>query len=191
MIFDSDFILYLKEENKEQPYFALKVDNTEVLVADETRVEVEEDNEEENEITENTTTNTTTSQNNNRNNNTAVRQNNTSNSNNTSSNSNRNNNREQQTSTETRTETGTEVNTTANSDDIVTFEGTIKNIMNEECVSIVPDKEDPKITSKSVLIRYQENKGYEVGKKVKVTFKGEVTKSYPQNVNLVSIEILN
>ena len=35
MIFDSDFILYLKEENKEQPYFALKVDNTEVLVADE------------------------------------------------------------------------------------------------------------------------------------------------------------
>ena len=32
MIFDSDFILYLKEENKEQPYFALKVDNTDVLV---------------------------------------------------------------------------------------------------------------------------------------------------------------
>ena len=32
MIFDSDFILYLKEENKEQPYFALKVDNTGVLV---------------------------------------------------------------------------------------------------------------------------------------------------------------
>ena len=185
MIFDSDFILYLKEENKEQPYFALKVDNTEVLVADETIVEEND----ENEITENTTTaNTTTSQNNNiNNNNTAVRQNNTSNTNNTSSNSNSNNNREQQTSTEIRTE----VNTTANSDDIVTFEGTIKNIMNEECVSIVPDKEDPKITSKSVLIRYQENKGYEVGKKVKVTFKGEVTKSYPQNIDLVNIEILN
>ena len=32
MIFDSDFILYLKEENKEQPYFALKVDNTDVLL---------------------------------------------------------------------------------------------------------------------------------------------------------------
>ena len=32
MIFDSDFILYLKEENKEQPYFSLKVDNTDVLV---------------------------------------------------------------------------------------------------------------------------------------------------------------
>lgn len=30
--FDSDFILYLKEENKEKPYLALKVDNTEVLV---------------------------------------------------------------------------------------------------------------------------------------------------------------
>ena len=34
MIFDSDFILYLKEENKEQPYFALKVDNTDVLLAE-------------------------------------------------------------------------------------------------------------------------------------------------------------
>ena len=34
MIFDSDFILYLKEENKEKPYFALKVDNTDVLVSD-------------------------------------------------------------------------------------------------------------------------------------------------------------
>ena len=32
MIFDSDFILYLKEENKDQPYLALKVDNTDVLV---------------------------------------------------------------------------------------------------------------------------------------------------------------
>ena len=35
MIFDSDFILYLKEEDKEKPYFALKVDNTDVLVAEE------------------------------------------------------------------------------------------------------------------------------------------------------------
>lgn len=35
MIFDSDFILYLKEESKEQPYFALKVDNTDVLVEEE------------------------------------------------------------------------------------------------------------------------------------------------------------
>ena len=34
MIFDSDFILYLKEENKEQPYFALKVDNTDILLAE-------------------------------------------------------------------------------------------------------------------------------------------------------------
>ena len=63
--------------------------------------------------------------------------------------------------------------------------------MNNECVSITPDQENPKIASMSILIRYQEDKGYEVGKKVKVTFKGEVTKSYPQNVNLVSIEILN
>lgn len=29
------FILYLKEEDKEKPYFALKVDNTDVLVAGE------------------------------------------------------------------------------------------------------------------------------------------------------------
>ena len=35
MIFDSDFILYLKEENKEQPYFALKVDNTDILLEEE------------------------------------------------------------------------------------------------------------------------------------------------------------
>lgn len=32
MIFDSDFILYLKEESKEQSYFALKVDNTDILL---------------------------------------------------------------------------------------------------------------------------------------------------------------
>ena len=32
MILDSDFTLYLKEENKPQPYFALKVDNTDILV---------------------------------------------------------------------------------------------------------------------------------------------------------------
>ncbi len=35
MIFDSDFILYLKEESKEQPYFALKVDNTDILLEEE------------------------------------------------------------------------------------------------------------------------------------------------------------
>jgi hypothetical protein len=34
-VFNDDFILYLKEENKEQPYFALKVDNTDVLVTGE------------------------------------------------------------------------------------------------------------------------------------------------------------
>ena len=34
MIFDSDFILYLKESNKEQPYFALKVDNIDVLISE-------------------------------------------------------------------------------------------------------------------------------------------------------------
>ena len=35
LIFDSDFILYLKENDKEKPYFALKVDNTDVLVTSE------------------------------------------------------------------------------------------------------------------------------------------------------------
>ena len=30
-IFNNDFIIYLKEENKEQPYFALKVDNIDIL----------------------------------------------------------------------------------------------------------------------------------------------------------------
>lgn len=32
MIFDSDFILYLKEKDKEKPYFSLKVDDADVLV---------------------------------------------------------------------------------------------------------------------------------------------------------------
>lgn len=32
-IFDDDFMLYLKEDDKEKPYFALKVDNSDVLVA--------------------------------------------------------------------------------------------------------------------------------------------------------------
>ena len=32
-IFDDDFILYLKESDKEKPYFALKVDNSDVLVS--------------------------------------------------------------------------------------------------------------------------------------------------------------
>ncbi len=36
MIFDSDFVLFLKEENKEQPYFALKVDNIDALLQAET-----------------------------------------------------------------------------------------------------------------------------------------------------------
>ena len=29
--FDSDFVIFLKEESKNKPYFALKVDNTDVL----------------------------------------------------------------------------------------------------------------------------------------------------------------
>ncbi len=33
--FDSDFLLYLKEASKSKPYFALKVDNTDVLVSSE------------------------------------------------------------------------------------------------------------------------------------------------------------
>lgn len=31
-IFNDTFLLYLKEENKEKPYFALRVDNTDILV---------------------------------------------------------------------------------------------------------------------------------------------------------------
>ena len=36
-ILNSDFILYLKEESKDKPYFALKVNNTDVLVNVETK----------------------------------------------------------------------------------------------------------------------------------------------------------
>ena len=38
-IYNDDFILYLKEEDKENTYFALKVDNTDVLVEGETSKE--------------------------------------------------------------------------------------------------------------------------------------------------------
>ena len=34
-IYNDDFILYLKESQKEKPYFALKVDNSNVLLSDE------------------------------------------------------------------------------------------------------------------------------------------------------------
>ena len=189
MIFDSDFILYLKEESKEQPYFALKVDDVSVLVKDDTAILPEED---EDEITENSTTSNTTTENT-LNNNTERRNtvnniasDNSTRRNNTNNANVNNNNNEQQINTET----SSELNTEENSNELVTFEGTIKNIINKECVSIVPNKENPRITSKAVLIEYQKNKGYEIGKKVKVTFKGETTKSYPQNIDLVSIEIL-
>ena len=195
MIFDSDFILYLKEESKEQPYFALKVDDVSVLVKDDTAISPVEDEDDENEIVENSTTSNTTTENilnnnterrntvNNTASNNSTRRNNTNNAN---VNNNNNNDNEQPINTET----SSKLNTEENSNELVTFEGTIKNIINEECVSIVPNKENPRITSKAVLIEYQKNKGYEIGKKVKVTFKGEITKSYPQNIDLVSIEIL-
>ena len=32
-IYNDDFILYLKEEDKDKPYFALKVDDTDILVS--------------------------------------------------------------------------------------------------------------------------------------------------------------
>ena len=198
-IFDSDFILYLKEESKEQPYFALKVDNTDVLVAGETREVIEDDEETENTVTNGTVENTSTnsqSSNSNNNTNTSERRNNTSSTNNSANvnsanNQNANTNTTNNNTRKQQTRTQTNANTEENSDEIITFEGTIKNIMNEECVSITPDKEDSRIDSKAVLIKYEKNKGYEIGKKVKVTFKGKVTKSYPQNVDLVSIEILD
>ena len=38
-ILNTDFILYLKEESKDKPYFALKVNNTDVLVKKQNRIE--------------------------------------------------------------------------------------------------------------------------------------------------------
>ena len=194
MIFDSDFILYLKEESKEQPYFALKVDDVSVLVKDDTAISPVEDEDDENEIVENSTTSNTTTENT-INNNTERRNtvNNTASNNSTRRNNTNNanvNNNNNDTEQQINTETSSKLNTEENSNELVTFEGTIKNIINKECVSIVPNKENPRITSKAVLIEYQKNKGYEIGKKVKVTFRGETTKSYPQNIDLVSIEIL-
>ena len=37
-IFNNDFIIYLKEENKQKPYFALKVDNNDILEKKEEKI---------------------------------------------------------------------------------------------------------------------------------------------------------
>jgi len=194
MIFDSDFILYLKEESKEQPYFALKVDNADVLELEENILSkeniVENKELDKNIIEENTIKNNANENNSYYTNNVSEKNNtNTTNSNNANT-SNISNDNEKDTEGQQAV-----LPVIVNSDEvenggIVTFTGKIINVT-DECVTIKPDKEDPRIHSTSILIKNDKTKGYEKDKKVKVSFKGDVTKSYPQNVNLVSIEILN
>lgn len=196
-IFDSDFILYLKEESKEQPYFALKVDNIDVLVHGENKeVNDEEfDDTTTNNVSENIIANKT--------NETVV--DNTKNSVTTDNiKTNSNSNKVNTTITSNNTLNNNKVSVEGqkaelpiiiNKDEeenngIITFTGTIKSVT-DECVAIKPDKEDKRIESTSVLIKNEKSKGYEQGQKVKVSFKGNVTKSWPQNINLVSIEIIN
>lgn len=194
-IFDSDFILYLKEENKEQPYFALKVDNTDVLVRGENK-EVDDD-----EINDTTTNNVSENIITNKTNEIVVE--NTKNSV-TTDNIKTNSNKVNTTITSNNTSNNNKVSVEGqkaelpviiNKDEeenngIITFTGTIKSVT-DECVAIKPDKEDPRIESTSVLIKNDKSKGFKQGQKVKVSFKGNVTKSWPQNINLVSIEIID
>ena len=66
-----------------------------------------------------------------------------------------------------------------------------KTAQHQICVLITPDKNEQRLDSTSILIRNDKSKNFEKGKRVRVKFKGNVTKSYPQNVDLVSIEILD
>ena len=73
-----------------------------------------------------------------------------------------------------------------NKDGIIKFVGIIKNIT-DECISITPT-ENERVLGNSILIKNTGNYNLEIDNKVKVSFKGNITKSYPQNIDLISIE---
>lgn len=189
MIFDSDFILYLKEENKEQPYFALKVNDISVLLP-------EENNSNTAEISDNATV-TSTIDDSKINNKTENKQKNESNNDNA-------NKEKTNITTNTNTSKITEkdeegqqsvlpviVNDSeARNGGIVTFVGTIENIT-DMSIFIVPNQNEERVAGAKILVENNGDERYKVGKKVKVSFKGDITKTSPQNINLVSIEILD
>ncbi len=189
MIFDSDFILYMKEDDKEQPYFALKVDNIEVLLPDENIIE--EDNNELGETSNIKVENHLTN---------IVNPEIINTSNNSSNNINNNRTNDIESLSSINTDIIKEDNQQAilpviiNEEEsqnggIITFIGTINDVT-DECIFIIPN-EDLRFESSSILIRNDKTTEYKKGQKVKVSFKGNITKSYPQNVDLISIELLN
>lgn len=73
---------------------------------------------------------------------------------------------------------------------IITFIGTIEKVT-EECVYINPNNDDERIAGNKILIKNDNLKELEEGQKVQVSFKGNITKTYPQNIDLVNIKILD
>ena len=52
----------------------------------------------------------------------------------------------------------------------------------------ISDTQAYKMAGNSILIKNTGNYNLEIDNKVKVSFKGNITKSYPQNIDLISIE---
>ena len=174
-IFDSDFILYLKEEGKEKPYFALKVDDLEVLVPfeyinpiageTETNIETESDyNLTKTEVTKPI----------------------------------KNEIKEEKDDKEELIINDNEdpmailpvVVNPDEEDGIITFIGTIERIT-EMSLFINPVNDDERLAGTTILVKNDGDEKYQIGKMVKVSFKGNITKTSPQNINLVSIELMD
>ena len=181
-IYNNDFIIFLKEDTKEKPYFVLKVDNTDILVTGDSnnQNEIRENRTETTKITEsmqvsNSTENTIA---------TTKKENvvNTS-----SSNKVKNNEQNSDVKLDNEQQAVLPVIVTEdNKDGIIKFVGIIKNIT-DECISITPT-ENERVLGNSILIKNTGNYNLEIDNKVKVSFKGNITKSYPQNIDLISIE---
>lgn len=178
-IYNNDFIIFLKEDTKEKPYFALKVDNTDVLVTGDSN------NQNEFRETRTETTNTldkvTTE---------TVKKKETNNTN--TANTTNNTNSTKLNNTTTKKEDKEVIESTAeneyNPNKITNFVGTISSI-NENCISIKPTNENNNAElGNSIIIKNKDTYKFEIGDKVNVSFKGSVTKSYPQNIDLISIE---
>ncbi len=68
--------------------------------------------------------------------------------------------------------------------------GTIENIT-DMSIFITPNQNEERVAGAKILVENNGDERYKVGKKVKVSFKGDITKTSPQNINLVSIDILD
>ena len=58
-------------------------------------------------------------------------------------------------------------------------------------MGLIPNNDEERIKGNNILIKNDNSRGYKQGQKVRVSFKGDIRKTYPQNIDLVSIEIIN